>query len=89
MPFICSYKICFFNEIIKKERINLINKRIHNEKEKIFELKLQIENTNLHLQSMQTTGDPQQYNASKKSIDLHLINKIHLTDNKELVMTKL
>ncbi len=39
---------------------------------------------------MQTTGDPQQFNATKKSIDLHLINKIHLTDNnKELVMTKL
>jgi hypothetical protein len=59
-----------------KERINLINKRINGEKEKIFDLKL-----NIHMREMLM--------AQKKSIDMHLIGKINLIDSKELIMTKL
>ena len=64
-----------------KERINLINKRINVEKEKIFELKLSIQ--------LKTLASEQLLMASTNQLDMHLSGKINLADSKELIMTKL
>jgi len=66
-----------------EERINLINKRINVEKEKIFELKL-----SLQLKTMQVLTSEQLVLLSNNQLDLHLIGQINLPD-KELIMTKL
>ncbi len=68
--------------IIIKERINLINKRINVEKEKIFELKLSIQ-----LKTMPVYTSEQLMLLSSNQLDLNLIGKINLPS--ENIMTKL
>ena len=70
-----------------EERINLINKRINNEKEKILELKLNIKLKTLKSNSMSlVNNEPQQNNLAKIILDL---NAIGGSKAKDLITTKL
>jgi hypothetical protein len=66
-----------------EERINLINKRINNEKEKIFELKLNINLKTIQCETtLATMPNPFQ-------TDVDVLARVSLPSSKDLVMTKL
>ncbi len=66
-----------------EERINLINKRINNEKEKIFELKLNINLKTIQCETtLATLPNPFQ-------TEVDVLTRVNLSSSKDLVMTKL